>query len=204
MSVLILDPELSQEIREDRETRKIDRWDEVWEGVLVVPPTPNNEHYRLVSRLTTAFSAVIDWDRGDSALPGGNVSDRDKDWIQNYRVPDLLVNLAGSTAIDRDTHWVGSPNFLVEIISPGEDPLAKLDFYAKVGTRELLIIDRDPWSLELYQLKKGKLHSVGRSEAPRFASLTSKVLPLTFALRKRSPRPVIHLTHTATGQTWTA
>ncbi|HXD85757.1 MAG TPA: Uma2 family endonuclease [Urbifossiella sp.] len=202
MSVLFLDPSIEKKTRAD--DRRDDRRDEVWEGVLVVPPTPNNEHYRLVSRLNTAFSAVINWDRGDSALPGGNVSDRDKDWMKNYRVPDVLVYLAGSPAIDRDTHWVGSPDFLVEVISPGEDPQSKLDFYAKVGTRELLIIDRAPWSLELYQLKKGKLHSTGRSEAPRFASLTSKVLPLTFALRKGSPRPVIHLSHTATGQIWTA
>jgi len=204
MSVLILDPELSQEIRDERETRKIDRWDEVWEGVHIVAAVPNNEHQRLLSRLTIPFMAVIDWDAGDQFQPGANVSDRQKDWKRNYRIPDALVFLQGNPARDCGTHWVGGPDFAVEIVSPGDQPRRKLDFYAKVGTRELLIIDRDPWSLELYQLKKGKLHSVGRSEAPRFAILSSKVLPLTFALRKRSPRPVIHLTHTATAQTWTA
>lgn len=202
MSVLFLDPVFEEKIRGD--DQRDDRWDEVWEGMLVVPPSPNNEHYRLVSRLTSAFSAVIDWDRGDAAVSGGNVSDRDKDWMKNFRVPDILVNLAGSPAIDRGTHWLGGPDFAVEIVSPGDQPRRKLDFYAKVGTRELLIVDRDPWSLELYQLKRGKLHSVGRSETPRFAPLSSKVLPLTFALKKGSPRPAILLTHASTGQTWTA
>ncbi|HXD85758.1 MAG TPA: Uma2 family endonuclease [Urbifossiella sp.] len=204
MSVLILDPEMSQEIREERETRKIDRWDEVWEGVHVVAGVPNNEHQRLLSRLTIPFMAVIEWEAGDQFQPGANVSDRQRGWKQNYRIPDALVFLRGNPASDCGTHWVGGPDFAVEIVSPGDQPRDKLDFYAKVGTRELLIIDRDPWSLELYQLKKGKLHSTGRSEAPRFATLTSKVLPLSFQLRKASPRPVIHLMHTATGQTWTA
>lgn len=40
--------------------------------------------------------------------------------------------LAGSKAKDSGTHWVGGPDILVEITSPGEDPRQKLDFYAKV------------------------------------------------------------------------
>ena len=36
------------------------------------------------------------------------------------------------------------------------------------------------------------------------AVLASRVLPLTFQLRDATPRPIIHIVHTATGQTWTA
>ena len=95
MSVLILDPELAREFRDERKTRKLDRWDEVWDGVLVVAAVPNNEHQRLVSRLSVPFMAIIDWDGGDQVQPGANVSDRDKGWKKNYRIPDVLVFLKG-------------------------------------------------------------------------------------------------------------
>ena len=204
MSVLFLDPVFEKQVRKDREQQSVDRWDEVWEGVLVVPPSPNTEHFRLVSRLNSAFSAVIDWDRGDQAAPGGNVSDREQDWTKNYRVPDALVYLMGSAAVDRNTHWVGGPDFVVEIISPGEAPHKKFDFYAKIGTRELLIVDRDPWQLELYQLKKSQLHLAGCSDLSNRSVLASTVLPLTFQLLQASPRPIIHIAHTSDGRTWTA
>jgi Uma2 family endonuclease len=132
------------------------------------------------------------------------VSDRRKGWEHNYRIPDVAVVLAGSTAKDCGAHWHGGPDIAVEIVSPGEDPRKKLDFYAKVRTRELLVLDRSPWGLELYRLKRGKLASVGRSDATSSAVLASAVLPLTFQLQDATPRPTIRIAHTATGQTWTA
>ena len=204
MPVLILDPIYEQRIRDELNNADEARRDEVWEGVLVVPPMANNEHQRIVAKLTAAFSVVIDWNKGDQALPGCNVSDRDKDWTFNYRDPDVAVYLAANPAKDSGTHWVGGPDFLVEVVSPGEDPRQKLDFYAKVNTREVLIVDRNPWALELYRLAGGKLTLAGTSDAVNAATLASGVLPLTFQLQPGTPRPTIHVTHTATGQTWTA
>jgi Uma2 family endonuclease len=204
VSVIILDPHEATKYRAEREAAHPESRDEVWEGVLVVPPMPNNEHQILVSRLTTTFSAVIDWDRGDVAVPGANVSDRDADWKHNYRDPDVLVYLAENPAKDSGTHWVGGPDILVEIVSPGQDPRQKLDFYAKIGTREVLVVDRYPWALELYRLAAGRLGLVGRADLANPAVLTSGVLPLTFQLRDGTPRPSILVTHTAAGQTWVA
>ncbi len=204
MSVLILDPELAREFRDERKTRKLDRWDEVWDGVLVVAAVPNNEHQRLVSRLSVPFMAIIDWDGGDQVQPGANVSDRDKGWKKNYRIPDVLVFLKGNPATDCITHWCGGPDLAVEIVSPGDKPKEKFAFYAKIGTRELLIVDRDPWSLELYQLRKSQLQLAGRSDLTNQAVLASTVLPLSFQLLNANPRPIIHIAHHSNGQTWTA
>jgi Uma2 family endonuclease len=154
--------------------------------------------------LCYAFATVANRSGGDRVQPGANVSDRDKGWKQNYRCPDVVVYLTTNKAKDRDTHWVGGPDIAVEITSPGEDPRLKLDFYAKVKTRELLVVDRDPWAVELYQLRRGKMVSVGTSDSTNSAVLTSGVLPLTLQLRAGTPRPTILLTHTGTGQTWTA
>ncbi len=202
MAVHILDPLVEKEFREKRDRSPDNRFDEVWEGVLVVPPNPKNEHQRLVLRLAAPFSALIDWDRGDQVLPGANVSDREDDWMQNYRIPDVLVCLAGGLAKDCGTHLVGGPDVAVEIESPGEDPRKKLAFYAAIGTRELLVIDRRPWAIEMYQLSGDQLVTAGRSDAVNRLILASSVLPLTFQLRDGSPRPTIVVTHTATGQVW--
>lgn len=204
MPVLILDAHESREYQENRKRLGIDKWDEVWDGVLVVPPSPNNEHQRLVLELAVPFRAIVDWDGGDQVLPGANVSDRVKGWEHNYRCPDVVVRLASGIAKDCGTHWCGGPDFLVEIISPGEDPQLKFDFYGKIKTRELLIVERDPWAVELYQLRRGKLRLAGRSDLDKPAVLASAVLPLTFQLRKGKPRPTILVAHTATEQTWTA
>ncbi len=204
MAVMIYDPLLEQRIRAERDNSDVHRRDEVWEGVLVVPPQANNEHQRVVMKMAAVFSAVIDWSVGDQVLPGANVSDRDADWISNYRDPDVVVYLATNPAVDGHTHWVGGPDLAIEIVSPGEDPRLKLDFYAKVNTREVLIVDRYPWSIEMYQLQAGKLVLAGKSDLASSAVLASGAIPLTFQLQPGTARPTILITHTATKQVWIA
>ncbi|MGL6094711.1 MAG: Uma2 family endonuclease [Fimbriiglobus sp.] len=177
---------------------------EMWEGVEIVPPLANTEHARITAKLGAAFAAVVDWDAGDQAMGPANVSDRDADWTHNYRNPDALVVLAGGRAVDRGNFWLGGPDLCVEILSPGEDPAAKFGFYAAVGTRELLIVDRYPWALELFHLVGGRMVSAGRADVANAAVLRSVVLPLTFELRTGTPRPVIAVAHTTDGRTWTA
>ncbi len=204
MPVIIYDQDMEREIRLARAGSDENNRDEVWEGVLVVPAVANNEHQTMVMDLCYAFASVVNRSGGDRVQPGANVSDRDADWKDNYRCPDVVVYLASNKAKDSNTHWVGGPDLAVEIRSPGEDPRLKLDFYAKIKTREVLIVDRDPWAVELYQLSGGKLVSAGVSDPATSALLTSGALPLTFQLRPGAPRPTILVTHTATGQTWTA
>jgi len=204
MAVLIYDPELEREVRADRDKRFPNNRDEVWDGVLVMPPLANNEHQRYMMKLCAVFCGVLDLDAGNNVLPGCNVSDRDKDWLQNYREPDVAVYLATTTAKDCGTHWMGGPDLAIEIASPGEDPRQKLYFYAKVSTRELLIVDRDPWAVEMYQLQGGRLVTVGTTTAENSGVLKSSVLPLTYQLQLSTPRPTLLISHTGTGQTWTA
>lgn len=203
MPVLVTDPDLARELREKRDRYHPESRDEVWEGVLVMTPLANNYHQLLVIKFSSAISAVIAWDRGDQVLPGANVSDREADWLHNYRIPDVVVYLATNPAKNLDTHWVGGPDLAVEITSPGEDPRQKLDFYAKINTREVLIVDREPWRLELYQLREGRLVLAGKSDAANPAVLISIALPLTFQLHPGTPRPTILISHTASAQTWT-
>ena len=204
MATLVTDPDLERGLRAGRAASDGDKWNEVWDGVLVMPTLPNVEHQLIQAKLVVAVSLTVATAPKGDACAGVNVTDRHPDWKENYRGPDLVVYLEGNPAVNHDTHIVGGPDFLVEIISPGEDPRQKLDFYAKVKTREVLIVDRYPWALELYQFSGGKLSLVGRADVGNSAVLASGVLPLRFELRDGTPRPTILVTHTATGQTWTA
>ncbi len=131
-----------------------------------------------------------------------NVSDRDDDWTQNYRCPDLAVVMPGSAAIQRDAYYFGGPDFLVEIVSPYDRSREKLDFYARTGVRDLLVVGRDPWSLELYRLHNAKLQLIGKSELAKPNDLQSEVLPLTFRLIPGEPRPKMEASHTNGAHVW--
>jgi Uma2 family endonuclease len=131
-----------------------------------------------------------------------NVSDREEDWTYNFRVPDVAVFLAGTAARNCGTHWVGGPDFVVEIASPGDDTRDKLPFYGQVGTRELLLIDRDPWGLELYRNREGTMSLVGTSRVEAGDWLPSAVLPFRFRLIADAGRPRIEVAQTEGPGSW--
>jgi len=204
MSVLVLDPAESEKLKAQRIEAGSARWDEVWDGVYVMSPLPNVEHQALVARLVFILQTVIGEPGMGTVFPGVNVSDRDDDWSHNYRCPDVAVFLRGGAAKRREAHWRGGPDFAVEIASPYDRVREKLPFYESVGTRELLIIDRDPWALELYRLDGDALRSVGRATVERPVELASAVVPLTLRLVPGDPRPQIDLARQDGQGSWLA
>src|SRR5262249_43854475 len=150
--LLIRDDGLSDQLIQERKRKGIDLYDEVWEGMYVMPSMPNNAHQLLVSDLDIIFHEVIRKPGLGRGYPGANVSDRRKGWEHNYRVPDHLVVLNNSRAIDCGTHFCCGPDFLTEIESPGDDTEEMVPLYGKIGVRELLIIHRDKRTLRLLRL----------------------------------------------------
>jgi Uma2 family endonuclease len=202
MAALIQDFDLSRQLIAERRRSGHDRFDEVWEGVYVMNPLPNNEHQQLVGALTYLFSSVIRESQLGQVMPGANISDRQHGWKKNYRCPDVVVFLNGSKAVDCGTFWLGGPDFAVEIVSPGDRSREKLDFYAKVGTQELLLVDRKPWALELYRHDGEKLARVGKSALAKPAWLTSDVVPLKWRLVAGKTRPEIEAVHRTSRKKW--
>jgi Uma2 family endonuclease len=154
---------------------------------------PNNEHQSLVSRLTYVLHFVIADSGKGVVFPGCNVSDRPKRWRENYRVPDVAVFLKGTRAVDKNTHWLGGPDLAIEIVSPRDRSRKKLDFYAHAGTRELLLVDRNPWSLELFRLVGHELQPVGKSTVDAPEALETATVSLTWSLRAAEGRPTIEI-----------
>jgi Uma2 family endonuclease len=201
MASLILDPDLEGELKRERARTGADRYDEVWDGVYIMAPLANNEHQFLAFEIAAAIRQGIRVPEDGIVLAGCNVSDQEEDWTRNYRCPDVVAFLRGNPAEDRGTHWFGGPDFAVEIVSPGDRSRDKLGFYFDVGVRELLIVDRKPWQLELYRNDGTELALVGRCVPSKAKALGCEVIPFRFSLAAGRPRPKILVTRTADGHT---
>ena len=195
-SLLIQDAGLFDQLIQERKRKGIDRYDEVWEGMYVMPSMPSNAHQLLVSDLDDIFREVARKPGLGQTYPGANVSDRRKGWEHNFRVPDLLVVLNNSRAVDCGTHFCGGPDFLVEIQSPGDDTEEKVPFYGKIGVRELLIVHRDKRTLQLLRLDREELVLVKPASLEGKEWLVSEVLPLAFrrTVSKGTPRTQVRRT----------
>jgi len=202
MTVLITDPLLEERFIEERKICGSDRWDEVWEGVYIVTPLPNNEHQEIVSGLIYLFTEIVVHGGLGKVFPGVNLSDVDGDWEHDFRGPDVAVFLKTGKAIDCGTHWRGAADFLVEIVSPGDRTREKIPFYDRIGVVELLVIDRQPWALELYQRRDGRLQLTAQSILGKSDILTSSSLPLTFQLVPGEIRPHITVAQFSDNRSW--
>lgn len=202
MATLITDPELEQELITQRQAWGVDKYDEVWEGTYVVAPMANDEHQFLVKELTTVLTIAVDWAGLGQTRPGVNVSDRRDDWKSNYRIPDVAVFMNDTKAENCGAFWLGGPDFGIEIISPKDRALLKLPFYANVGSKEVLAIDRDPWTLTLYRLRDGEMVEVGKSSSEASEVITSEVLPLNWRLVENDAGMSIEITHHDGRQQW--
>lgn len=199
---LICDPIVSEPLIKDRQERGIDQHDEVWEGVYVMSPLANLEHQFVVFELAYAFRCGLGNRSGSLVLVGVNVSDCDENWKHNFRCPDVAIYLENTSAKLHEAFTEGGPDFAVEVVSANDMTREKLDFYAKVGVRELLIVDRGPWQLELLRLADGKLSSTGASTVEKSDLLTSDLIPFTFKLEAGEERPAIVVGHSESEQAW--
>jgi hypothetical protein len=56
---LIRDPEVELRLRAERAATGADRHDEVWEGIYMMAPMPNDEHQQIVSRFVSILEEII-------------------------------------------------------------------------------------------------------------------------------------------------
>ena len=209
MATVIHDTDLEKRLQAERAATGADRYDEVWEGTYMMAPMPNNEHQHFVGRLTRILDELVtDHGRG-IVLPGTNVSDRVENWQKNYRVPDVAVFLDQSVvpeataAQNHGSFWLGGPDLAIEVVSENDLSREKLEFYARTGTRELLIIDRAPWQLELYHLNQATLKMTDRATLDETTNIQLRTCPLQLELQAADPRPQLLATSTIDDRTWT-
>jgi Uma2 family endonuclease len=202
METLVLDPWQSERLQTERQARGLDLFDEVWEGVYVMAPAPNDEHQQLATRLARPLLENVEDTGVGMVRLGVNLASDPADWKHNYRVPDLAVFLNGSAAVCHDSFWSGPPDFIVEIVSPFDKTREKLAFYGQLGTREVLIVDRVPWKLELFKIEN-QLAAPVQTVLPGDGNwIESSALPIRLRLIDGKPRPMIEVASIATGKSW--
>ncbi len=129
-----------------------DRWDEMWDGVLHTAPAPSREHQRMLGELIAFLLPSFKRIGRGTIHPEINVID-DSSAEENYRIPDLTFVAAGRERIlVEDGVRGGGPDAVIEIRSPGDESYEKLPFYARLGVREVVILDRDSKRPEVYRL----------------------------------------------------
>jgi len=202
--VVVLDRDQQRFLLRRRRAMGGDRYDEVWNGVYVMSPAPDPEHQDLATLLSAALISVVGAPQHGRVQVGTNVSDRDHGWEKNYRCPDVAVFLPENPARDVGSHWFGGPDLAVEIISRNDRSRKKFRFYAKVGVRELLLVDRKPWQVELYGRQQSEWERVGVPSLDQPAALQSEVLAVSFRLVPGTPRPQVEVTRRDGGESWLA
>lgn len=136
----------------DRRARGLDRWDEMWQGVLHMTPAPSVEHQRILDELIVFFGKRPAATGGGTLRSGINVF-RGRSSKTDYRIPDLTFVSAGRAhLLQEDGVRGGGPDAVVEIRSPEDETYEKLPFYAALGVREVIVIDRDTKRPEVYRL----------------------------------------------------
>lgn len=129
---------------------------EILEGVLVKEPSPSVLHQRVSRRLLRLLEDYF----GDTD-PRGEVFGAPLDTtLSNITVvqPDLLFISGKQRDIEKETRIDGSPELVVEIISPTsrrKDRVQKMQIYQKAGIRHYWLVDPEEKTLECFGLRDG-------------------------------------------------
>ena len=172
--------EVSDRELEDRRRRGLDRFDEMWEGVLHMAPAPLYEHQRVVAAITEFVGPLCRRTGRGELVPAINVFD-EASTLEDYRIPDFSFVAKGREhIIARDGTRGGGPDAVIEIRSPYDETYDKFPFFARLAVREVIVIHRDTKQPELYRLA-GSQYVAVQTDADGW--LRSEVLRVRFAHR---------------------
>lgn len=146
-------------------------------GELLVSTAPGLTHQRISGKLFGAlWTYFAQHQIGEVLATPGVVFD-----IHNAVIPDLVVVLdERRDAITAGERFIGAPNIVIEIVSPGientrRDRIMKRQVYGKFGVDEYWVVDPSSQTVEVYTLRAGVLELT--ATLTHSDTLTSPVLP---------------------------
>jgi Uma2 family endonuclease len=127
--------------------------------VFKMSPAPNTNHQTILLNLGVLFSSFFDKQSCSVFLAPFDVRlPIAKPWKDHTVVqPDVSV-ICDASKLDK-LGCAGSPDLVVEIISPGNpahDKMVKFDLYEEAGIKEYWIVEPDNRLVLLYRLQDGK------------------------------------------------
>lgn len=138
---------------ESRRRTGADRRDEIWEGDYHMNPAPRKRHAILVSELLTLLHPHARR-RGLIATTDFNLGEP-----MDFRIPDAGLHRDATDAV-----YVDSAPLVVEVLSPGDETMEKLPFYARRGVDEVVIADPLARTVQWLHLDAGSYVATDRSE----------------------------------------
>jgi Uma2 family endonuclease len=136
---------------------------ELWDGEIVMSPSPHAEHQRLVLRVCERLNRfVTQKGLGEVFVSPLDVVLSPKRVVQ----PDVLFVSNARRHIIKD-HIRGVPDLAFEIISEGtwqRDRVAKKSLYEQFGVGEYWIIDPESRTIEVFALVEGSYSLRSRAE----------------------------------------
>ena len=145
------------------------------EGDLYMAPAPNRFHQDVSRNLMITLANYL------SVHPIGVLYDAPFDvYLTEIDVfqPDLLIVLNENRAILTDAGTEGAPDFVVEILSPKTrrlDLVNKKRVYARIGVKELWIIDPDQIEISVYRFDQDSNEPVAKLNGRQ--AISSPLLP---------------------------
>ncbi len=154
--------EVDEALLERRRRTGADRRDELWNGVLHMPPPPGDPHQDLGQALFRVLAPLAERRGLRPRYETGLFRTAD-----DYRVPDQVYA--------RPDHFStrgveGTADVIVEVRSPHDETYEKLDWYAAQGIREVLVVHPGDRRIELYVLRAGRMMLVQPDAAGEVAS----------------------------------
>ena len=147
---------------------------ELWDGELVMSPSPRPSHQQLVLNLATRLKRYV------ARKKLGQVFVSPLDVILSPRrvvQPDVLFIARERLAIVQDAIR-GAPDLVAEVVSEGSwrrDRVDKRGLYEQFGVSEYWILDPEAQTIEVLVLEKGayRLHARADADQP----VSSQMLP---------------------------
>lgn len=149
MRVLML--EAPEKMLDERRRLGLDGHDEMWDGVLHVVPPAGGPHQRLGGSFFVVTHPLAER-RGLVAHFETGLFDHEK----NFRVPDLSF----SRPEQLSERGVEGAELVVEVRSPRDESYEKLEFYAAMGVREVLVLHPQDRRFELFRNVDGAMMPV--------------------------------------------
>jgi Uma2 family endonuclease len=124
-------------------------------------PAPTLRHQYIVMRIIKLLLGTV---------PGGDVftAPTAVRLSQQTVQPDVFWIADDSACVPQETHFLGGPDLIVEVLSPGNtenDRMTKYDLYERHGVGEYWIVDPVEAYIEVYTLADGRFRRAGAFKA---------------------------------------
>ena len=147
---------------------------ELIDNIIYMSPSPIYKHQFILQTIFRKLSSeIVDKGKGEIIIAPFDVY---LDEVGNAVQPDIVVILEGTKGLDKEGHFHGIPDLLIEILSEGNkshDLIKKKELYERFGVKEYWVVDPETKKTEGFQLQKGRYVSIsdqiGKMDSPLLA-----------------------------------